>query len=89
MPFSLFARLRLAVLAKKKKELARMTETPNYHRIRQFGLIFIEFTMVTLFSQSPKKTVQLVMVIQGPFSAASFASLESKETTHVWLDALR
>ena len=45
--------------------------------------------MVTLFSQSPKKTVQLIMVIQGPFSAASFASFESKETTHVLLDALR
>ena len=30
-------------LGEKKKELAIMTETPNYHRIRQFGRIFIEF----------------------------------------------
>ena len=46
--------LLLAVLA-KKKELAIMTETPNYHRIRQFGRIFIEFYNGNLVLAMPQK----------------------------------
>ena len=40
---------------RKKKELAIMTETPNYHRIRQFGRIFIEFYNGNLVLAIPQK----------------------------------
>ena len=40
---------------RKKKELAIMTEKPNYHRIRQFGRIFIEFYNGNLVLAIPQK----------------------------------
>ena len=59
MPFSLFARRKKSPpprgLGEKKKELAIMTETPNYHRIRQFGRIFIEFYNGNLVLAMPQK----------------------------------
>ena len=66
-----------------------MTETPNYHRIRQFGRIFIEFYNGNLVLAIPPKDGAVDNGNPSPFSTASFASFESKETTHVLLDALR
>lgn len=75
------------VVSAKWTELSIMTDTPNYHRIGQFGRNFIELNNGNLVLAVPPK--DMAMVIQGSISVALFASFESTETTHVLLDALR
>ena len=66
-----------------------MAQTAYDHRVMELVRQLEDLTIDTLFSQSPRKTVQPANAMDCSFRAASFTALLPKVTTHELLLLLR